>query len=640
MKGIMKRLCVVFAMLALAAPALAPARAWADVKIDAENFPDENFRNWVKENAAGGGDVLKDKQIAAAEEMDLSGVGGISSLKGLEHFTALNRLNCSGNKLKELDLSKNPALMAVFCWDNELTALDLSKNPALEVLSCGGNKIAELDLSKNAALTGLYCRDNKLVSLRLAKDGALVELRCEENELTELDLSGHPALEELSCFGNELTALDFSNNLALRTISCWNNKLTALDLSHNPALDVLYCSGNKLTALDLTRNTDLTEIDCGGNALTELDLSKNGKLEEADLPAAAQVTLPNGDRIDMANFQLRRTAGGKYQLDLSKYAGKIEEVKVTSEPDEDENEDEEKDVEVTSSGRIYTFEPCDGSATISYKLGEREGEGWLLSLLLNVTKDTSSVPLTGAKADPDATEDIDEDAGGKPGAQAKTGYVLRDGKVYRVDGGKERLLENVEPQGISTEAGLWAWIMIDPETDGMEGSESGVQFFLGEDASPAGFLPVEDVEICAVHFSSLGDKLLIVAGAGSKQDVGFYLVDAANGGFVKKKSFASMGPAAWVDAHRFFFSAIDESKGFVGGHEGIWWASPSLYDTAEDEAIVIRKATATRNSAIIDYDPEAGTLTIMEMSVEDEKDWPDEDKVEFQELTLSIPAAG
>ena len=246
--------------------ALVPERAWADEKIDAANFPDENFRQWVKENVAGGKDVLTDAQIAAVEEMDLDS-RGISSLKGLERFTALKTLNCSWNELTELDLSHNPALKELFCDGNELTELDLSKNPALR------------------------------------------ELHCQEN------------------------------------------------------------------------------------SIRELDLSKNEKLWEAALPAGAQATLPNGDRIAAADFQPRRTAGGKYRLDLSKHAGKIEGVKVTSEPDEDEDEEEEKDVEVTSSGGIYTFDPCDGKATISYKLGERDGKDWLLSLLLDVTKDTSDVPM-------------------------------------------------------------------------------------------------------------------------------------------------------------------------------------------------------------------------------------------------------
>ena len=477
---------------AVLACAFGAGAAWADVKIDAENFPDARFRRWVKEEAAGGKDVLTDTQIAAMTHMIVYSEG-ISSLKGLEHFTALFLLDCTGNRLTELDLSKNGTLEVLYCENNALTELDLSRNPAL-----------------------------------------------------------------------------------------W-------------------------------------DLRCTGNPITELDLSHNTKLQEARLPETATVTLPNGDRIDMADFQLRRTAAGKYQLDLSRYAAKISHLGVHI-----PGAVEDPEVPMTSSGGIYTFDPCDGYGRIVYEFGDSgEGESWII-LLLDVKADISSVPL----------------AGGKPKAQAKTGYALRGGKAYRVDGGKERLLANVEPHGVRTEAGLWAWIMIDPETDGMEGSESGVQFFLGEDAKPAGFLPVEDVEVCTVRFSSLGDKLLTIVGTVSRQDVGLYLVDAANGGFVKKMSFASMGPVAWVDAHRFFFSAIDESKGFVGGHEGIWWASPSLYDTAEDEAIVIRKATATRNSAIIDYDPEAGTLTIMEMSVEDEKDWPDEDKVEFQELTLSIPAAG
>ena len=358
--------------------ALAPAGAWADVKIDAKNFPDANFRRWVKENAAGGKNVLTDAQRAAVKEMDLSETGGISSLKGLEHFTALEALDCEGNKLMALDLSKNKNLSTVY----------------------------------------------------LEKTGTVV--------------------------------------------------------------------------------------------------------------------LPNGDRIDMADFQLRRTAAGKFQLDLSRYAGKIEKVWVRSSGVVDE------DVPVTSSRGVYTFDPCIGYGGIIYKLGRREGEDWTLELLLDsiTPENIDSVPLVEAKAkaDPNATEDIIEDAGGKPKAQAKTGYVLRGGKAYRVDGGKERLLANVEPHGVRTEAGLWAWIMIDPETDGMEGSESGVQFFLGEDAKPAGFLPVEDVEVCAVRFSSLGDKLLTVVGTGARQDVGLYLVDAANGGFVKKRSFASMGPVACTAA--------------------------------------------------------------------------------------------
>ena len=87
MKHASKKFLAVLSACALLLLAGVSSGAWADVKIDAANFPDENFRRWVKEKTAGGGDVLTDAQIAAVEEMDLS-FSEISSLKGVERFTA------------------------------------------------------------------------------------------------------------------------------------------------------------------------------------------------------------------------------------------------------------------------------------------------------------------------------------------------------------------------------------------------------------------------------------------------------------------------------------------------------------------------------------------------------------------------
>ncbi len=315
----------------------------AGVKIDAANFPDENFRRWVKEEVAGGRNVLTDAQIAAVENMDLNSQG-ISSLKGLEFFTALKTLECSENKLTKLDLSRNPALDMLFCNDNMLTELDLSHNPLLEELHCYNNKLTKLALPHAPALTKLHCYDN---------------------ELTKLDLPHAPALEMLTCSGNGLTELD---------------------LAHVPALDWLDCDDNKLTKLDLTHNPALGGLFCRKNPIRELDLSKNVELSQAHFPAAATVTLPNGDKIATDDFQLRRTADGQYRLVLSKYAGKIKAVTVY-------DMEAEKNVEAASSGGNYTFTPREGHCTISYRLGERNGEDWLLSLPLDVTKDLSSVPL-------------------------------------------------------------------------------------------------------------------------------------------------------------------------------------------------------------------------------------------------------
>ena len=264
MKHVSKKFFSALLACALGAGA---ARAWADVKIDAANFPDANFRRWVKENATGGKDVLTDAQRAAVEEMDL-GFSEIASLKGVEHFTALRDL---------------------VCWSNELTELDLSGNPALEMLRCHGNELTKLDLSKNPGLKGLFC---------------------DQNRLAALDLSWLPELYALQCR---------------------HNALTALDLSRNPALVELDCWGNEITALDLSKNTALVKLNCLENPIKELDLSKNKDLSEASLPETAAVTLPNGDKIDMKDFTPAKGKDGKLRLDLSKYAGKTGEVSAESE---------------------------------------------------------------------------------------------------------------------------------------------------------------------------------------------------------------------------------------------------------------------------------------------------------------------
>ena len=242
--------------------ALAPVRAWADVKINATNFPDENFRRWVKENAAGGKNILTDAQIAVVEEMDLS-FGEISSLKGIERFTALKDLAC---------------------WSNNLAELDMSRNVALEILRCNGNELTRLNLPKNAVLNGLYC---------------------DQNELAMLDLSGLPDLYALSCR---------------------YNGIKTLDVSHNPALAELDCWGNEITSLDLSKNVALTKLNCLENPIKKLDLSKNRELSEASLPETATVLLPGGDKIAMRDFKVTKHKDGKYRLNLSKYGAKIGEV--------------------------------------------------------------------------------------------------------------------------------------------------------------------------------------------------------------------------------------------------------------------------------------------------------------------------
>ena len=271
----MKRLKNLFVALALCAPLLTAAAQ--DIEINAENFPDENFRNYLLAQSYGEDEVLTEAEIKEITEIDVSS-GGVSSLKGIEHFTALRELSCYDNQLTTLDVSKNTALTSLHCASTQLTTLDVSNNTALRELYCYDNQLTTLDVSKNTALTFLWCYSNQLTTLDVSNNTALTSLFCFSNQLTTLDVSNNTALRELYCYNNQLTTLDVSNNTALRELYCFSNQLTTLDVSNNTALRELYCFSNQLTTLDVSNNTALTSLYCFDNQLTDLDVSKNTAL--------------------------------------------------------------------------------------------------------------------------------------------------------------------------------------------------------------------------------------------------------------------------------------------------------------------------------------------------------------------------
>ncbi|MBS6776928.1 MAG: S-layer homology domain-containing protein [Butyricicoccus pullicaecorum] len=153
---------------------LLPATAWAaeeGVAIDESNFPNKTFRNYIqKVFDKDNNDFFSADEIAAVTELTFqypddpnTGVAGITSLKGIEYFTALTSLDCSYQDLTELDLSRNTGLTSVLCYGNQLTELDLSANTQLIELDCSSNEITHLDVSSNHNLEKLSCYHNRTI---------------------------------------------------------------------------------------------------------------------------------------------------------------------------------------------------------------------------------------------------------------------------------------------------------------------------------------------------------------------------------------------------------------------------------------------------------------------------------------------
>ena len=288
--------------------------ASADVEVNATNFPDVVFRSWVLQHVAEGG-VLTEEAISSVEYIRLDHEL-ISSLQGIEHFTALVYLYCDHNQLTSLDVSKNTKLTSLYCNYNQLTNLNVSGCTALTSLDCKYNQLTNLNVSGCTALTSLDCNCNQLTNLNVSGCTALTSLDCSSNQLTSLDVSKNTALTRLSCHSNKLTSLDVSNNTALTSLSCDGNKLTSLDVSNNTALTSLSCYSNQLTSLDVSKNTKLTSLYCYSNQLTSLYVSKNTALAYLDCSSNQLTSLDVSNNTALK--ELRCSSNQLTGLDVSK----------------------------------------------------------------------------------------------------------------------------------------------------------------------------------------------------------------------------------------------------------------------------------------------------------------------------------
>ena len=167
----------VLCMMLWVAPVTALADA-GDIAIDETNFPDEKFREIVKNF-----DTDKDKILSETERDKVRIIEcnnkGIQSLEGIAYFEKLDSLKCTDNKLTTLDVSGNPLLYELHCWNNKLTELDLDANTKLLYLYCSNNNIDSLDVSKNINLMKLFCSSNNLTSLDLTSNSSLQYVQCQ-----------------------------------------------------------------------------------------------------------------------------------------------------------------------------------------------------------------------------------------------------------------------------------------------------------------------------------------------------------------------------------------------------------------------------------------------------------------------------
>ena len=304
--------------------------------ISAKNFPDDAFRGYVRTLAAADGYTLSSKELAV-KEINCAGMG-IADLKGIELFTELTSLDCSGNRLAALDLSANAALAAdsVKTGGQTLETLSCLKKDGAYTLDLAaavgeGNAahvVSVKAVTANGADAGAsYASDKGVVTFGSEPARMTYQYRipAAAKNLPDMDVTAALTVREPTCEAGTFNGSDayvFDGKLHL----CEKNfadpaflaVVKGVDTDHDGSLSEeeaaavteitvtggstaslrgvefftslqrLSVADNALTFLDLSKNTELTALNCAGNRLCTLDLSANEKLVPANVTVGKQ----------------------------------------------------------------------------------------------------------------------------------------------------------------------------------------------------------------------------------------------------------------------------------------------------------------------------------------------------------------
>ena len=236
------------------------------------NFPDEEFRHFLKECCDKNGDGKLDVDI---KNMTIPTSYAIKSLEGIRFFEDLEKLDCHGIGLTTLNVGKNFKLKELDCSQNQLKKSVDILSSGLKKLNCSNNKLTYMNLGilYGLNLEEVDCSNNEITNIVMDSVGELVKFDCSNNDLMTLDVSQCLKLEELNCSGNQLMELDVENQTQLKQLDCSNNKLTELNVKQNGGLTSLICNDNQLKTLDLSKNNSLNNLNCANNRLACLNVT-------------------------------------------------------------------------------------------------------------------------------------------------------------------------------------------------------------------------------------------------------------------------------------------------------------------------------------------------------------------------------
>ena len=228
------------------------------IKIDATNFPDPLFREYVSKNFdEDGNGVIYPEEMVNYEYISFNNQGNVTTLKGIEFFTELKGLSIWGDGLKNIDLSKNKKLELLFADNNKLAKIDLCGSSLFENLVLFGELTIERD-EDDGHLYANYHDDHGKLFVDL-------NTQVEVGEAGSVDVVRHPqdafvehnklAYFDVAAYGKDIKYQWYYMLKGESKWTPWNGKTT-------PIISVAYASyrnGMKLKCIATGPNNEEAE---------------------------------------------------------------------------------------------------------------------------------------------------------------------------------------------------------------------------------------------------------------------------------------------------------------------------------------------------------------------------------------------
>lgn len=253
-------------------------------------------------NINGDNEIQKSEATVFAGTLDISNAG-IYDLTGIEYFTNMVALNCSGNQMEYMNLTANTSLVTLNCYNNVLKELDINSLTELVSLNTSNNQLTKIDLTNNNLLKRLNCSNNELNSIDVHANSELLMLVCHNNNISSLDVSSNNQLIVLDCSANNLVSLNVANtnntNMATSSFNAQNNSLNCIKVDDKTFSDQNWSSS--IDASSFFSNTCapvLPAIDAYADIVT---IFPN--------PSSKKVTITFGDNNSNVSMKVFNSAG-------------------------------------------------------------------------------------------------------------------------------------------------------------------------------------------------------------------------------------------------------------------------------------------------------------------------------------------